>query len=302
MSDAPAPPADSFADPSADWAASLRADNRSRFEGWEPSAPHRRHVTRQLALGFDPADRPRLALLGFGPGLDADLPTLLTTFAEIAVADIDGETVREALDRQGVAGDDRVKTAFGGDLLPTAGGPHAGEHAADYADGLSAGRPVPGVGGGFDAAGSVAVLTQLIDRVVDRVGPDDPRLPDFAAAVRVGHLRTLAGLLKPGGVGLLVTDLFSAVTCPALKTADSADVPALIEAELAKENVFVGVHPVLLMHSARGEIGGVRVAKTQLLKPWRWDTANRSYAMTGVKFRLAGPDAGNPGTENAPAA
>ena len=309
------PPAAESAAESAAWVDRQRAMNRSRFDAWEPSASHRAQVTEELTRGFDPADEPRLALLGVGPALDVDLPDLLGTFGEVVAADLDGDSLREGLARQGVADDPRVRAVVGDDLLPNAGADFDGAAAGAYLAGLAERRALPNVGAGFDAAGSLALLTQLIERVVERVGPDHPQLPDFAAAVRGGHLKTLAGLLVPGGTGLLVCDLFSAVTCPELTDVPDEEVPALAEREIARGNLFHGVHPLRLVEDAttaattaagppkvqRPEkfvtaatyIAATTAAgppKVQLLRPWRWRTTNRCFAVTGVKFKLAGGD------------
>ena len=286
-----AEPADRADDRVDDWADRQREMNRSRFDAWGPSAPHRARVTEELVRGFDPADEPRLTLLGVGPALDVDLPDLLRTFAEIVAADLDGDSLREGLARQGVADDPRVRAVAGDDLLPTAGADFDGVAAGAYLGGLAEGRALPNVGGRFEAAGSLALLTQLIERVVVHVGPDHPQLADFAAAVRGGHLKTLAGLLAPGGTGLLVCDLFSAVTCPELTDAAEADVPALVEREVARGNLFHGVHPLRLREDAiAAATSAAGPPKVQLLKPWRWMTTYRCFAVTGVKFKLAGGD------------
>ena len=283
---APPTPSDRVANPAAggDWLAVQRASNLTRFDAWEASASHRDRVTAEIARGFSPEAEPRLCLLGVGPAVDVDLPTLLETFSEVVAADLDAATLGEGLRRQGVGEDPRVRAAGGVDLLPTAGDPHEGAAAGDYLASLAERRLPTEIGAGFDAAASLTTLTQLIDQVVHAVGSENPSLPDFAAAVRAGHLRTLAGLLRPGGVGLLVCDLFSDVTCPALADAADAEMPDLVRRELARGNVFHGVHPDGLLRSLRTDVPGV--GPTQLLKPWVWRTVHRRYAVTAVKFRL----------------
>ena len=172
----------------------------------------------------------------------------------------------------------------GDDLLPTADAPFAGEAAAAYAAGLEEPRVPDWADGGYDAAASLTLLTQLIDRVAQAVGPDHADLPAFAAAVRTGHLRTLAGLLKPGGVGLLVCDLFSDATCPELKDVAEARVPELAMREIARGNVFQGVHPENLRRTLLSDVPG-KIEKVQLLAPWVWSTGERRFAVTALKFR-----------------
>ena len=274
--------------PAGDWLASQRAANRSRFDAWDASAPHRARVTAEIARGFSPADEADLLLLGVGPAVDVDLPALLRTFSSIVAADFDGDTLGEALARQGVADEPGLSVAIGDDLLPGAEAPAASGLGDAYLGKLAAIPALPAIGGErFDAVASLSLLTQLIERVVQRVGPDHPRLPRFAEAVRAGHLRTLAGLLEPGGVGLLVTDLFSDATAPGLADVPPDDVPEFVVAEVGRGNVFHGVHPSTLLDTLRSDpVLAPRIGPTQLLKPWVWTTDRRAFAVTAVKFRL----------------
>ena len=269
-----------------DWRATQREFNRSRADGRDEAAPHRRRVTTELCRGQAGGRSPRLTLLGVGPGLDCDFPALLETFAAVAAADLDASSLAEGLARQGVADDPRVRAVGGDDLMPLPG--DADDTAAVMA--ACAGHRLPGaLAGAADVAGSLCLLSQLVDRVAGRVGPADRRLPGFAAAVRSGHLRSLADALRPGGVALLVTDLFSDATCPALRSAADADAPALVERELARGNVFHGVHPAALLRTLREDPGlAPRVVRAQCLKPWVWRTPNRAFAVTAVRFRLGG--------------
>ena len=262
------------ADPSAN-ADIQRERNRQRFDAWDASEPHRRKLTGEVARGFDPAAAPRLLVLGAGPLVDLDLPGLLKTFAGITLVDLDAETLPGAVARQLPGGDVRVATRGGIDLLP-----------ADP-DAPSEPTAVPDLGGPFDCVVSPALLTQLIETALGRLGRERPGAGAFAEAVTIGHLRTMMGLLKPGGVGLLVTDLFSGVTAPGLADWTADEVPARVEAELARGNIYHGVHPRHLIRTLRHRaafVGGP--ASVQLLKPWVWHTDHRAFAMTGVKFKM----------------
>lgn len=136
-------------------------------------------------------------------------------------------------------------------------------------------------------AGSLCLLSQLVDRVVRRVGAGHPQLPALAAAVRRGHLRQLADSLVPGGVALLATDLFSEATCPRLRTVTEGDAQALIRDELARGNVFHAVHPAYVLRTlAEDPALSPRVSRSQALKPWVWRTGGRAFAVTAVRFRL----------------
>ena len=275
----------------ADWAAVQRAMNLSRFDAWEASGPHRRRVTAELCRGAAGDASQTLTLLGVGPALDLELPRLLERFGTVIAADLDGESLTAGAERQGVSGDPKLKLLAGVELMPAADEPFAGAATGSYLAGLRNAAAPGSLRGTADVAGSLTLLTQLVDRVVRRVGAGHPALPAFAAGVRVGHLRTLADVLNPGGVGLLVTDLFSDRTLPGLADVPADDVPAVVERELARGNVFHGVHPAYLMQTLRTDPDlAPRVARSQCLKPWVWRTDHRAFAVTAVRFRLKGDE------------
>ena len=275
-------------DPADDWLAVQRANNAGRGDGGPAAGPHRRRVTAELLRGVEPAAGKRLTLLGVGRAGDIDLPDLLDGFGAVTLADLDGESLAEGLDSQGLSDHDRVTTHSGVDLMPLpadTGGLTTGQRPAALLD-----PPLPdGLRGGADVAGSLCLLSQLIERVVRAVGPHHPLLPALAAAVRTGHLRQLAGCLAPGGVGLLVTDLFSEATCPRLRDVPDASAADLVAAELDRGNVFHGVHPTHVLRTLTDDPElSPRVARSQCLKPWVWRPGARAFAVTAVRFRLQG--------------
>ena len=265
------------------WRDRQRALNAERGDGGPAADPHRRRVTAELCRGADVDSPQRLTLLGLGRAGDVDLPELLTRFASVTAVDLDGEGLAEGLAEQGVAGDARVRAAGGVDLLPLpARDPRLPAVLAD--------PPLPDdLRGAAEVAGSLCLLSQLVDRVAELVGRRHPGLPALAAAVRVGHLRRLADCLAPGGVGLLVTDLFSEATCPGLPSVSGDDAADLIAAELARGNVFHGVHPANVLRTLADDPElSPRVARSQCLKPWVWRPGRRAFAVTAVRFRLHG--------------
>ena len=258
-----------------------RAWNAARGDGGPGAAPHRAKVTGELLRGVDPAAGAALTLLGAGRCGDVDLPALLGGFASVTAADFDADALAAGFTAQGVAGDPRVTALGGADLMPLPAGRDGFLEACGD-------PPVPaGLAGAADVAGSLCVLTQLIDHALARVGHGHSQAAGVAGVVRAGHLRQLAGCLKPGGLGLLVTDLLSEATCPDLLTASDADAPAVIAAALERGNVFRGVSPAHLLRAVREDPAlGPRVARSQLLRPWVWRPGERAFAVTAVRFRL----------------
>ena len=64
---------------------------------------------------------------------------------------------------------------------------------------------MPAVPDRFEVVASMCLLTQIIDSVVSITGPGAVPL-ELVGALRQRHLRLLAELLLPGGIGILVTD------------------------------------------------------------------------------------------------
>ncbi len=64
---------------------------------------------------------------------------------------------------------------------------------------------MPAVPDRFEVVASMCLLTQIIDSVVSITGPGAVPM-ELVGALRQRHLRLLAELLLPGGIGILVTD------------------------------------------------------------------------------------------------
>ena len=272
------------------------ATNRTRTGGWESSAPHRRTVTEHLTLGFEHDPDPAI-VYGFGNGNDLSLADVLDAFAGVRLVDVDVGAVEAGVARQGFAGDPRVTVDPPTDLLgleafadrAAAGGEFPG--LRDWC------RAVPGGGaaadadapaGAYAAAASVCTLTQLVGRAIDLHGPSDVGLGPLIGTVRTAHVRRMVDDLRPAGVGLLVTDLFSDLTAPDLADWPEDELPDRVAEQLAAGNHFHGVHAEPLLGTFRDEQAAGRVDAAQLLRPWRWSMTHRTYAVYGVKFRRAG--------------
>ncbi len=103
--------------------------------------------------------------------------------------------------------------------------PRINAHALDLAAGLGSLRPgavedfderlslIPAwAGEPFEVVASLCLLSPLIDSAVWLVG-NDRRHDEGVLAARHQHLRTPVSWLKPGGVGMLVSDFVSSETC-----------------------------------------------------------------------------------------
>jgi hypothetical protein len=137
-----------------------------------------------------------------------------------------------------------------------------------------------------DVVASVGLLTQLIDGVLRSVSESHPRAWELVAAIRTQHLRLLLELTVPGGAAVLVTEVVSSDSCPALRSVSESDLPDLMRREIAARNFFTGTNPAALQQLLGTEAGlAERLATTQFTEPWLWSFVARIYAVYGVTLR-----------------
>jgi hypothetical protein len=89
----------------------------------------------------------------------------------------------------------------------------------------------------------------------------------------------------PGGVALLMTDVVSSDTEPALLArAEDDDLGALLEATVRAANIFVGANPFVLERELARRPG---VAEVRRLPPWGWRLgATRAYLVAALEVRV----------------
>ena len=262
---------------------------------WMLYAPHRERVT-QLLLNARTSTGERLCLLGAGNLNDLDLTALSSAFREIVLVDVDAAALRRGLSRQGFAEDARFRVMAPTDVsgvfaklaqmkndqqvrdeaidscLRTLTQPHGlGEHVR------------------YDVVASVGLLTQLIDGVIRSVGESHPRSWELVSAVRTQHLRLMLELTVPGGAAVLVTEVVSSDSCPALLSVGESDLPDLLKREIAAKNFFTGTNPTALQQLLRTETGLTeQLANTRFAEPWLWSFLARIYAVYALTMRKRG--------------
>jgi hypothetical protein len=133
------------------------------------------------------------------------------------------------------------------------------------------------------------LVTQLISLPVEALGEAHPQLTPLILAVRTGHIRLMVRLLRPGGHGVLVTDVVSSDTAPALVNASDAELPRLLGEAITTRNFFTGVNPASLAAAIRADPWlAATVTELSLSGPWRWRVAlSRVYLVVALTFRRA---------------
>ncbi len=237
------------------------ASNRSAagHESW--FASHRVRLTREIAARAPAAGGGRLALLGIGNGNDVDLVAVAGKFAEVHLVDLDPEAVGRALARLPASIRHQFVVHAPVDLSGvfdrleawSQSPPETAFIAREAGEAVS--RVVASLPGPFDVVVSCCLLTQLQLVLLEVVGDQHPRFEAFRAAIRRIHVHTLARLLRPGGVALLVTDLVTNQTYPLDSLPENADLTAVMTDLLHVGNVIQAAHPGRLSAEIRRDSG-----------------------------------------------
>ncbi len=267
---------------------------RSR-DGWDVFGLHRDKVTALLRT-VPVVAKLRLCVLGAGNCNDLDLATLLHTFQEIHLVDLDAEALTHGVARQGLENNPAVRTHGGLDVTGVfdelAGwSPQTVLRDEDLRACME--RPVrmlaATLSGPFDVVASTCLLSQLVLSVVRTVGEAHPRFLEAIQAIRAGHLRLLANLVAPGGTGVLITDVVSSDTFPPLGSVPDASLPQVLAKLIADHNFFHGVNPAVLARFFRTDpVVAPQVTALEMVPPWLWDLGPRVYAVCALTFRIRG--------------
>ena len=128
------------------------------------------------------------------------------------------------------------------------------------------------------------MLTQLFDSVVGTLGESHPRFVDFVTAIRTQHLQLMLNSLRPGGVGVLITDVVASTTLPQLLTIPEADLLPTISRAINERNFFTGTNPAVLesLFHTHPQIAP-QVARVKLSPPWRWQLLNKVHAVYAIE-------------------
>lgn len=276
--------------------------NRLSAGDWELYAEHRARVTK-LLLGILNATRTvdtRVCVLGAGNCNDLELGVLIRHCRELHLVDFDSEALHRGLTSQllttgredvvDVPGGGRVTLQGGVDLTGAALDPGCVAQTKDaraLVQHALAG-PTLDLGGPYDVAVSTTLLTQLTFFAVEALGKNHPNLNAVILALRDGHLRLLARLLRPRGVALLVTDVVSSDTLPELLVVERPEaLDGLLRSALTLGNFFTGANPYAVATALRREsILRKTVTDVSMVGPWRWRVEpRRAYLVVALYFR-----------------
>jgi hypothetical protein len=249
----------------------VRESNRQADDAWQRWTLHREHVM-DLLVRASSDEGQSLCLLGAGHLNDVRLDALQARYGSITLVDVDVETVAAALPRRLAANTQRChvyQVDLTGILDQLAHVQSRGLTTSELLAGL--GRHhcrVPGEP--FDVAVSLGVLTQMLQTVVDaKLEGDD--LARVSIALRDKHLRDLMHLTRPGGSFVLVTDVVSTTTAPAVLAIPPEDLEPEMARLVAARNFFTGTNPYRIVALLEEhESFRTLIARVRLMPPWLW--------------------------------
>jgi hypothetical protein len=270
-----------------------RRNNRESSVLWDDFGSHRARVT-ELARSAAPAEPGRLVVLGAGNCNDLELEALAPHFRSIHLVDLDEEAITRARDRQPAEVANKLVLHAPVDL---SGAYHRlGGFRKKPASGVDLAlmprtcveTVVAALPGEFDVVLSTCFLSQLMQSAFVSLGERHPQLHIIACALALGHVRTVARLLAPGGRAHLVTDAVTTETYPLIELWDRQPPRQLLEQLEKSDNVFSGTGPSFLRRilATDAQVTPLLEGSAQLVDPWLWRfTEERSYLVYSLAFQ-----------------
>lgn len=275
--------------------------NEESRDQLEPFQGHREKVMQLITstatqlLKDESAKMPSLALLGAGNCLDVDLDQLQKRFETIHMVDVDGDSIAIAASQSASPSQCELHAPFdiASPLMSLSRRDFEVTNADAMATALQAlsaeniANPVLNA----DVVVSLCLLSQLIETLSGIIGENHTAFPNALKAVRVGHLRRMLNMLRPGGVAILVSDVVSSVTAPELVDVEDVDLPEMVRKLVGARNFFSGTNPAsvlaelnLLTKTASGP------ESVHTIDPWKWQLGDRTYAVYGMRIQKVQPD------------
>jgi hypothetical protein len=267
--------------------------NRSTAHCWTEFEAHRQRVMR-LIDQHAPTAGSTLCILGAGNCNDLDLRWLCDRCAEVHLVDVDADSLRLAIQRQDVETSPLLRLHAPVDLTGMADrfarwmdAPPADAEISRTIDDLGEMGVLPSLHAGqCNLVVSTTVLSQLIDVARLTLPESHPLHVPLVLETRNAHLRLMAGLLRPGGMGLLICDLTSSDTCPALSIARDEDLGTVMLTAIQEQNFFTGVNPFAIHEVFRSDVRLADCTDLRIWQPWRWRLGTaRDYLVYGLTFR-----------------
>lgn len=270
-------------------------DLRDSFQGHREKVMQLITGTATQLLQDETAKMPSLALLGAGNCLDVDLNKLQERFETVHLVDVDGDSIAMAASQSAHSSQCELHAPFdvAAPLMSlTRRDFEAGdsESMATALQALSAedvANPILGA----DVVVSLCLLSQLVETLSGIIGENHAAFPNALKAVRIGHLRRMLNMLRPGGVAILISDVVSSVTAPELVDVEDSELPDLVRKLIDARNFFSGTNPAFVLTELNlltKTAGGPESVHT--IDPWKWQPGGRTFAVYGMRIQKTRPE------------
>ncbi len=228
-----------------------------------------------------------ISIVGAGNCQDIELNVLAEMFTEIRLIDIDAAAVNLVVSKCPPGVTSRIRVFAPIDIAaPLLSDVAALTISPESRDAFLSALRTPATIGKIpvsDVVVSACILSQLIDTASQIVSPEATEFLSLIQAIRRGHLARMLDLTDAGGRTLLITDLVSSDTVPALNQTPPAELPKLMFQCLQTGNFFSGLSPAVIQHDLQTIPAFVqRCAEFQILPPWTWQLGPRSFAVYAV--------------------
>lgn len=270
-------------------------DLSESFKGHRDTVMRLITSTATQLLKDESAQMPSLALLGAGNCIDVDLDVLQKRFETIHLVDVDGDSIAMAASQSANPAQCELHAPFDiasplmslsrRDFEATNTEAMATAFQALSAENLA--NPILDA----DVVVSLCLLSQLIETLSGIIGENHAAFPNALKAVRLGHLRRMLNMLRPGGVAILVSDVVSSVTVPELAEVEDSELPELVRKLVGARNFFSGTNPASVLAELNlltKTAGGPETVHT--VDPWKWQLGERTYAVYGMRIQKVQPD------------
>ncbi len=266
--------------------------NRETLDNWRLYRSHREAVADLICQPPQPASA-RLCILGAGNCNDLDLARFSGRFAQVHLVDLDRQAMTKGVQRQSPLATGRISLHGGIDLtgilktLATWERYRPGRESIAHC--MREARAFAGLPflGRFQVAASMCLLSQIIDSIISVTGSGAvPK--ELVNTLRQRHLRLLAELLLPGGVGYLVTDF--ALERGGARPARQI-LPEPESAAGAPGDAFLGLNPGELRESVSNDaVLRHQVRHARVSPSWLWrQNPRRSLRVCAVSFQRIDP-------------
>lgn len=280
-----------------------RIRNRETADLSESYSGHRTRVMQLISAtvtdlsGSPSGTCASIALLGAGNCLDIDLQETAKLFDTLHLVDLDESALQTAVKASPIPAErfqlhapvdiaEPLLSLTRHDFEPTEGGPGQPVELLQQLASENGVSEVPEA----DVVVSLCVYSQILDALQQVMAEDHPYFPHALKSVRIGHLRRMLNMLRPGGVAIFVTDIVSSDTAPELRSADQRDLPELVKQLISDRNFFSGTNPAMVLNDLNMLSrlpGGADTVHT--LDPWLWQMGERIYAVYAMRIQKKMP-------------